>query len=50
LDQIHSAIQKTFGMSARDAREIDYRKILVVHEHGELGPILAKRGNKFTTI
>jgi hypothetical protein len=37
-------------MSARDARQVDYRKILVVHEHGELGPILAKRGNNFTTL
>lgn len=50
LEQIHSAIQKTFGMSARDARQVDYRKILVVHEHGELGPILAKRGNNFATL
>lgn len=50
LDQIHEAIAKTFGMSARDAREVDYRKILVVQEHGEIGPMLAKRGNKFTTI
>jgi len=50
LDQIHEAIQKTFGMSARDAREVDYRKIMVVHEHGEIGPMLAKRGNHFTTV
>lgn len=50
LEQIHSAVQSTFGMSARDARQVDYRKILVVHEHGELGPILAKQGNHFTKI
>ena len=48
LERIHSAIQKQFGLSARDAREVDYRKITLVEEHGEYGPTLTIAGHKFT--
>lgn len=50
LDEIHKAIERQFGMSARDARSIDYRKIPIVHEHGEFGPTLAVRGQNFTIL
>ena len=48
LERIHEAIQRQFGISARDAREIDYRKILLVENHGEYGPTLTVAGHKFT--
>lgn len=48
LDRIHDAIAKQFGMSARDARKIDYRKILLTREHGEYGPTLTVAKYNFT--
>lgn len=48
LEAAHAAIQKTFGISDRSARAIDYRKILLVREHGELGPVLTVAKHKFT--
>lgn len=50
LNQIHRAVEKQFGMSARDARSIDYRKIPIVHTHGEFGPTLAVRGQHFDIL
>lgn len=50
LEEIHKAVERQFGMSARDARQIDYRKIPIVHEHGEFGPTLAVRGQHFTIL
>lgn len=49
LEATHDAIQERFGASGRTARDpIDYRDLLVTHEHGEIGPILARRGDVFT--
>lgn len=48
LDRIHEAIAKQFGISVRDARQIDYRKILLVENHGEYGPTLTVAKHKFT--
>lgn len=48
LEDIHKAIEDQFGFSPRDAREIDFRKIVITREHGEYGPILAKAGDRFT--
>jgi hypothetical protein len=48
LDRIHKSIEDQFGMSARDARSIDYRKILLVENHGEYGPTLTVAKHKFT--
>lgn len=45
---VHDAIRETFGDVAFDARQIDYRKILLVKQHGELGPVLTVRRHKFT--
>jgi hypothetical protein len=53
LDGVHDRIAERFGVSARDARAVpdqglpDYKDILVVHEHGELGPVLGVRGQPF---
>lgn len=48
LDQIHKDIQDKFGISDRSARAIDYRKVMVEHQHGEIGPYLSYRGQHFT--
>lgn len=48
LEPLHEEIQKRFGISDRGGRTIDYRKILTVHEHGEIGPVLAIKGQHFT--
>lgn len=48
LEDIHRAIEDQFGFSPRDAREIDFRKIVVTREHGEYGPLLARAGDRFT--
>jgi hypothetical protein len=50
LEEIHKAVEKQFGVSARDARSMDYRKIMIVHEHGEFGPTLAVQGQHFTVL
>lgn len=50
LEQIHKAIQDQFGISARDARVLDYRKIPVIHNHGEYGPTLAVAGQNWTSL
>jgi hypothetical protein len=50
LEGIHEAVENMFGFSDRSGRKIDYRKLLVVKDHGEYGPTLAKSGNKFTKL
>lgn len=59
LADVHDRIAQRFGKSSPAARDIpgtrdgngrilQYRDALVTHEHGELGPVLAVRGDKFT--
>ncbi len=57
LNAVHAAILRDLGQKyvsrsgkAKDtrARELDYRDIVVVHQHGEIGPVLGVRGQKFT--
>lgn len=48
LARVHDAIAKQFGISAADARSIDYRKITLVENHGEYGPTLTVARHKFT--
>jgi hypothetical protein len=58
LPDVHDRIEQTFGVSDSGARVIpgtkgtpggvvEYRDVLIVHEHGELGPVLAVRGRPF---
>jgi len=49
LDATHEAVSERFGVQDASAREIDYRKI-VIKNHGELGPYLAVKGQKFTKV
>ena len=48
LDAAHDAIAQRFGVSDPGARAIDYRKVLLIREHGELGPVLTVARHKFT--
>lgn len=48
LEPVHAAIEDRFGTSFRDAREIDYRKVITVHRHSEIGPVLSVTGHRFT--
>jgi len=55
LERIHSAVEAEFGTSDRGARLLtgdnsvsDYLDLTVTHEHGEIGPVLAWRGQHFS--
>ncbi|TDD54580.1 hypothetical protein E1286_05155 [Nonomuraea terrae] len=48
LEPLHEEIEKRFGKSDRGGRALDYRKVLTVHQHGEIGPVLAVKGQHFT--
>jgi hypothetical protein len=59
LEQAHRAIRERFGASNRGAREIGtkpgsngkallYRDVILVHQHGEIGPVLGIKGQSFT--
>ena len=53
LDEVHARIAERFGASDAGARAIpgealQYRDALVVHEHGELGAVLADAAHDFT--
>lgn len=48
LKATHEAVENRLGSSDSGGRSPDYRKQLIVHEHGELGPVLAVRGQHFS--
>ncbi|MET9126890.1 hypothetical protein, partial [Streptomyces sp. NPDC004528] len=48
LEQIHDAVEAAIGTFDRGGRAVDYRKIIVSREHGEIGPVLGYRGQRFT--
>lgn len=48
LTEAHDAVRETFGSAAADAHRIDYRKVIMVREHGEMGPLLTVADHKFT--
>jgi len=51
LGAIHDAVATGLGPQYVDSgarSPQDYRKVLITHQHGELGPVLAVRGQKFT--
>jgi hypothetical protein len=51
LERVHDAVQELTGTTDRGGREPDYRKIVLemTQEHGELGPMLARPLDHFTT-
>lgn len=53
LAQIHKSVGDFFGGNLdkslqSSARAPDYRELIAVHEHGEIGPVLSIKGQKFT--
>lgn len=48
LGATHEAIEDRLGVSDSGGRAPDYRKQLIVQEHGELGPVLTVKGQTFT--
>lgn len=59
LGDVHAAIADRFGKSSAAARivpgakdgrgkPLQYKDVLVTHEHGELGPVLGVKGQPFT--
>lgn len=52
LNRIHAAVREKFGTQNFSAGEIGdtgmlYRDLVVTHHHGEIGPVLAVRGQHF---
>ncbi|MER6485752.1 hypothetical protein ABT264_19615 [Streptomyces virginiae] len=48
LEAIHDAVEAALGDFDRGGRAMDYRKIIISREHGEIGPVLGYRGQRFT--
>ena len=48
LDQIHRSVADRLGEDVANRSAKNYKNIMVVHEHGELGPVLGFRGQSFT--
>lgn len=48
LNATHEAMEARFGASDAGARAPDYRKAIIVREHGEFGPILTVKSHRFT--
>jgi hypothetical protein len=51
LERVHAAVEQLTGRSDRGARAPDYRQLLVsmTPSHGELGPMLVRPRDQFTT-
>lgn len=56
LDNIHDRIAERFGADVMDQTRKRgdsvprYQDVLVTHDHGEIGPVLAVRGQHFTSL
>ncbi|WP_097964603.1 hypothetical protein [Streptomyces sp. or20] len=48
LERIHELVEEALGKSDRGGRAVDYRKIIVANDHGEIGPVLGYAGQRFT--
>lgn len=48
LERIHDLVEDALGKSDRGGRAVDYRKIIISNEHGEIGPVLGYRGQRFS--
>lgn len=49
LNATHQRVKAFTGVEDRGGRSVDYRKLLITHEHGEIGPVLGWVGQKFTS-
>jgi hypothetical protein len=48
IEQVHASIKERYGISDPSGRSIDYRHIVMVRNHGEIGPMLTFRDHHFT--
>lgn len=48
LEDTHQQVKALAGVADRGGRSPDYRELIVTREHGEVGPNIAWRGQKFT--
>jgi hypothetical protein len=48
LERIHDLVEDALGTFDRGGRAVDYRKIIISREHGEIGPVLGFAGQRFT--
>jgi hypothetical protein len=48
LERLHDLVEEVVGKSDRGGRAVDYRKIIVANDHGEIGPVLGYKGQRFT--
>lgn len=48
LNSVHDAVENALGEFDRGGRAVDYRKIIISREHGEIGPVLGFAGQRFT--
>lgn len=48
LERIHELVEAALGTFDRGGRAVDYRKIIIARDHGEIGPVLGYRGQRFT--
>ncbi|WP_030747623.1 hypothetical protein [Streptomyces sp. NRRL F-5135] len=48
LKEAHDAIARDTGASDRGGRSPDYRDVIITRQHGEYGPLLAVRRDRFT--
>lgn len=49
LNATHNQVKQFAKVADRGGRAPDYRELIVTHEHGEVGPVLAWRGQQFTS-
>ncbi|MCF3941328.1 VG15 protein [Gordonia tangerina] len=50
LEDAHGAVEQIAGIADRGGRAVDYRKLLLVREHGEIGDVLTWRHQQFTSL
>ncbi|ABD58220.1 hypothetical protein PBI_PMC_4 [Mycobacterium phage PMC] len=48
LNETHDQVKAFADIADRGGRAVDYRKLIVTREHGEVGPVLAWRDQKFS--
>lgn len=48
LDAVYASVGEFTGKQGKGLTAEQYRQFVVVHDHGEIGPVLGVRGQKFT--
>lgn len=48
LEDTHLRVQEFTGFQDRGGRDPDYRDLIITHEHGDIGPVIAWRSDHFT--